>query len=32
VVRTIVILAVLTLALGGALVQALRGERPTLLS
>ena len=32
VVRTILILAVLVLALGGAAAQALRGERPTLLA
>jgi hypothetical protein len=31
-VRTIVILAVLLLALAGAAAQALHGERPTLLS
>jgi hypothetical protein len=32
VVRTLVILALLVLAVGGAAVQAVRGERPTLLS
>jgi hypothetical protein len=32
VLRTLVILAVLVLALGGAAVQAARGEKPTLLA
>jgi hypothetical protein len=32
VLRTILILAVLVLAVGGAVVQAARGERPTLLA